>query len=1099
MDGEDLKLKALDNARDSVVFENTAQTVFKHLKELESRRDSVMSRWIWELLQNARDTAPQNQELRVILSHEPQCLVFRHNGNPFTDKEIAHLIYHGSTKLMSTGQVGQFGTGFLNTHLISKEINVRGQLESSHQFDFVLDRQGKDFKALNDAMQSSWSQFKDSLGSGESMKMGDFTTEYRYPLNETTNEVVVAGINELKKYAPYVLAFGQVFKSIEIQNSNDTVLITKGEEEQLQDTIYMVELLWKREDQEPKKHYVALARNEDLSIAFTLQRKDGSFIVNHDKSVPKIFIGFPLSGTDDFAFPAVINSESFQPLENREGIHLGTGDNEENRQNQYLITEACGMLLTLLDYATKNGWQKAHNMALLGEFRHKTWLKEDWFKQLISEQVVGPVRDKNVFTTLRNELITPRAAWIPTGCANTSDYELWDLTAKLKDAENKLPNRDDLEDWKNILKGWSAFLNQETVHLPEAFTLKKLANYVAELGSIQNLHDCLNDDVEPVDWLNRLHVFFYKEGFSSLFEELELLPNQQGFLKKQASLWWDCDISEKLKEIAETLGLVIRGELLHRNITLSVLRERLHSMTSKDVLSRAIQTLKELSDQDPQSVTVKKGSVELFSWIIKNEKFDYLEGFPVLTEAPSDSEYTILPLTKHFADQDSKPLAPSGSWPARAQPFLDLFPKRYVLSSEYFDSCPKTELWEKIEAQGYLRTTPLYTKMENIKDFLPDEPLPNIENKRHITGKTVEVSKIAFLREEDIGILNTVRKSKKKAILLIEFLLQFALENDTRCFERLESICECGSSHSYYHAEWLIPLKHNQWVPIGESKNANPTPEYLAGLLEKQDSLVKMLTEGNGAKLLEALGVSVADLSLRTIAKDEETRVSLIKSLADITEATGNDADKVRMLAEEIRDHPEVIAEIEEHKHKREKVVRNQSVGRLVELILKELLESRGLTVTRTGIGSDFEVEVENDFLEGNDEILLQVGGTKKTFLIEIKSTTENDVRMTVPQARTAVAEKKHFSLCAVSLPKTEVTKEVVLAGSHFTMDIGERIRPLWDEYLRIENTKQEAHVQQGGIKLEISESQTRFSIGRGIWELGMSFKDATDFFSRGN
>jgi len=562
-------------------------------------------------------------------------------------------------------------------------------------------------------------------------------------------------------------------------------------------------------------------------------------------------------------------------------------------------------------------------------------------------------------------------------------------------------------------------------------------------------------------------------------------------------LSWDSDISEKLKDVAETLGLVIRGELLHHDITLSVLKERLHSMTNKDVLSKAIQILKELSEQDPQSVTVKKSSVVLFSWIIENEKFDYLEGFPVITEAPSDSEYTILRLTKHIADQDSKPLAPTGSWPDKAQPFLDLFPKRLVLSSEYFDSYSKTELWKQIEAQGYLRTTPLYIKIEKIESFLPDEPLPVIENKGHCTSEGVEVSKIAFLHKKDIGILDTVRKSRKKAMSLVKFLVEFALENDIRCFEKLESSCECGDSHRYYHAEWLIPLKHRQWVPIGENKNVIPTPEYLAGLLEGQDNLIKMLTEGNGAKLLEALGVSVADLSLRTIAKDEETRVSLIKSLADINEATGNDADKVRMLAEEIRDHPEVIGEIEERKHRREKVLRNQSVGALVEQILKELLESKGLTVTRTGIGSDYEVEVENDFLEGNDEVLLQVGGTKKTFLIEIKSTTENNVRMTVPQARTAVAEKKHFSLCTVILPKTEVTKEVVLAGSHFTMDIGERIRPLWNEYLRIENTKQEAHIQQGGIKLEISESQTRFSVGREIWELGINFRDATDFFSR--
>jgi len=138
MNGENHLYNGLDKARDSVVYENTAQTIFKHLKDLESRRDSVMSRWIWELLQNARDTAPQNHELRVSLAVEPGSLVFRHNGKPFTDKEIAHLIYHGSTKLMSTGHLGQFGTGFLSTHLISKKIDIRGQLESGHQFNFVL-------------------------------------------------------------------------------------------------------------------------------------------------------------------------------------------------------------------------------------------------------------------------------------------------------------------------------------------------------------------------------------------------------------------------------------------------------------------------------------------------------------------------------------------------------------------------------------------------------------------------------------------------------------------------------------------------------------------------------------------------------------------------------------------------------------------------------------------------------------------------------------------------------------------------------------------------------------------------------------------------
>jgi hypothetical protein len=47
----------LNTARNDVLIENTGQTVLKHLRALEDLRSLVMSRWIWELLQNARDGA----------------------------------------------------------------------------------------------------------------------------------------------------------------------------------------------------------------------------------------------------------------------------------------------------------------------------------------------------------------------------------------------------------------------------------------------------------------------------------------------------------------------------------------------------------------------------------------------------------------------------------------------------------------------------------------------------------------------------------------------------------------------------------------------------------------------------------------------------------------------------------------------------------------------------------------------------------------------------------------------------------------------------------------------------------------------------------
>ncbi|MBA7641177.1 hypothetical protein ES703_48852 [subsurface metagenome] len=474
-----------------------------------------------------------------------------------------------------------------------------------------------------------------------------------------------------------------------------------------------------------------------------------------------------------------------------------------------------------------------------------------------------------------------------------------------------------------------------------------------------------------------------------------------------------------------------------------------------------------------------------------------MEGFPVLTEAPSDTEHVILTLTKHISDQDSKPLAPSGSWPDKAQPFMDLFPKRLVLSSKYFDECKDTNLWKQLEEQGYMRTSPLYKGKENIDGFLPDEPLQEVEkNKRHRALETCEVNMITFLEKKDIGLLDTSRKSKKRATALLKFLVEFVLQEDLIAFDQVEANCECGDSHHYYLAGWLIPLKHRQWIPIGENKASVPTAEYLARLIEGEDNLVKMLSEDLGAKLMEAVGVSVADFSLRTIAQDEETRLTLIKSLADITEATGNDTDRVRALAQEIKNHPEVLAWVEEHKAKREKVHRNQAIGALVEQQLKEVLEAKGLKVTRTGVGSDFEVE--NDFTQDNVEVLLKVGNAKKTYLIEIKGTTQNNVRMTVAQARTAVKQMDRFSLCVVSLGEARVTEQAVLERSRFVMDIGQRIEPLWDEYSRLEATKQNAHIQEGDIKLEMTESETRFSVGRIAWESGANFEDAVEYFLNG-
>src|SRR6266542_3681325 len=122
----------LDEARDLTLVENTAQAVFKHLDRLEENRTTFGARWVWELLQNARDAAsPGGVLLEIELAdHE---LTVRHDGAPFQAGEISHLIYHGSTKVDGAEDLDHFGSGFLSTHLLSRVVHVRGTLTDGSQ------------------------------------------------------------------------------------------------------------------------------------------------------------------------------------------------------------------------------------------------------------------------------------------------------------------------------------------------------------------------------------------------------------------------------------------------------------------------------------------------------------------------------------------------------------------------------------------------------------------------------------------------------------------------------------------------------------------------------------------------------------------------------------------------------------------------------------------------------------------------------------------------------------------------------------------------------------------------------------------------------
>ena len=91
-------------------------------------------RWIWELIQNAKDVALEGLPVKMEVELTEQHIDFRHSGKPFSLDNIVFLIEQTSTKDRATDPLkeqapqttGKFGTGFITTHLLSKKVEVRG-------------------------------------------------------------------------------------------------------------------------------------------------------------------------------------------------------------------------------------------------------------------------------------------------------------------------------------------------------------------------------------------------------------------------------------------------------------------------------------------------------------------------------------------------------------------------------------------------------------------------------------------------------------------------------------------------------------------------------------------------------------------------------------------------------------------------------------------------------------------------------------------------------------------------------------------------------------------------------------------------------------
>lgn len=1064
-----------DDIKHQALIDNTAQGIFNHLKEIENKREIYEKRWIWELLQNALDAAPVDRKIEVEISNNDNKLTFTHNGRPFKLEEVAHLIYHGSTK--REDGIGKFGTGFLATHLLSKKVTIKGVREDHKRFEFELNREGGTPDEIKEHMEQTWKRYQESLTSIDTNP--NFTVEYEYRLSDISLNTVRAGIEDLTKIAPYVLAFNDKLGVIRIKNKASELTFELAGERNESPYIRNKRVKEERENLSIF-HELRIVKSDDVEIAINGKTQDDKYKVETLEGIPRIFVAFPLFGTQDLPFPVVVNSRKFEPTEKRDGIFLGKENNDDITRNKELLKNSIDLFVNLISDLDR--WQNGHTLLNLERPPDKDWLDKDWYLTLL-KQVIEKIGDVSVVKTEDGSFKPYREVLFPTIDAVEKEKVelLWKMCYSVSDYKDKIPARELAFEWSKIIDGWKSF----GVDLSgRQITIEKIAMEVERSGGLQFFKIKLGNDVDEIDTLNDFYALLLDGEKRGLFDTKNILPDQNGNFKNKPNLFKDEGIDETLKDISNKLGIDVRNQLLHSRITENV-KMLLQSKKQEEVLNQVINKIKHsrLDDEYLQA------NIELFNWLLEHDEFQYLEGYPI--RVANEKRFTQL-------SRKDKVLAPKEAWNETVRMYADLFPEDFIISSDYFKKIAEKDKWDKLRNSGFVLTDPIYKETEKINGddlaLLSTETLE--EDKEHGTVDDLEINKIAFFEVKDKGIIDTVRKSKDKARKFLRFLFDYIIQNDTGWDNPIEVSCKCGSKHKIYTSLWLGKLKERLWIPVRKDKSEQPNAKNLAMMLKDDETLLKKISQDKPSRLLDRLNISSSELMMNVAAKDDKSRRELDNAIGSLLSTYMTNPSKLSRIAQLAESEPELFIEkMEAHLSTREQIRRNQSIGSLVEKLLKSVLEKEGFKVEVTGAGSDFLIE--HDFVKDNVETIFEVKKDEKICsYIEVKATFQDFVRMSLTQGREAKDKIDKYVLCVIPLNGLEEIKEEdVKNRAKLVMDIGQKIQ---DKVTKVENFKkieQEAISEAGDIEIEVSEGPIRFKINKTVWAGGKTFEQVLEFF----
>lgn len=618
--------QSVSSAFDELLNKMYISNVQNRLRQLNEPTDNDCKRWIWELIQNAKDSISQDinrasVDIKIIVREKK--VQFKHNGSPFTAKAQLGLLYkYSEGKVNNSESTGRFGTGFLTTHTLSKTVSIEGDVYKDDTtttlcgFSATMHRDGIDEPEL--------------LAGVERMKKGMIYTQetngwttYTYHLKTPQNEnALKLGIENFISNIAQTMLFCKEIASIQLDDNGKITEIIRGKVKPLDESLFLSEFFIKGENEYNRKfiHTSIKKANEELAKRFKKERsirltacvevdEDNNIVEN--LSSPSLFCVLPLVGSEKHIMPIYLNSPDFEPDSERESLILigehilaDKGVISEGGINRMILKESIALYENIVSFLTKNKYKRLYLLikGLKDTPNFEKNFNKKWFKEAIITEYRNIVQKYDIVeTSVGNQKIFNDDGTyniiIPKDGKEEIQTKIYDLSKDL--FTNKIP----LECYA---KGWSVFAWDEC----GIFKIKNLCEYIDEKGCINNLPI---SSLDKFEWQNRF-IEFIKNNNESLFKEYRLIPNRYGnFVSLEEDNFAEAiDITDYAINCLKGLGEDLNPLLLNKQIDTINLAVKLDNKT---FASKINDKITEIIDEELSINDTLKGLVPLLKTI----------------------------------------------------------------------------------------------------------------------------------------------------------------------------------------------------------------------------------------------------------------------------------------------------------------------------------------------------------------------------------------------------------------------------------------------------------------------------------------------------